>query len=157
MGTRFSEHREYFHIYWGQESQFVKQPASHLGWLSCTPGIGEKSLMAPEQAETQTLLSTTARYHQGAASQRQDVHLQQLFCPIFSELAQRTALLLAFFLRSFLYISIFFLFKHQEAPESFVWLFFYFVYFCGWGDIETGSKVTSNFYSVSSSALPPEG
>lgn len=94
-----------------------------------SPGMdGSATLLASEPAETQPLLSTAAGYCQGEASQGQGACLQQLFCPLCPERMQQTVLLFAFFFKSFLYISIFFLFEHQKNL-SLVWLVVFLVLF----------------------------
>lgn len=147
-GACFVEHRGHLNTDWGRESQLVKQLASHLGWLSHTPGIGA--------TETQPLLSTAARYCQGEAPQGQDARLQQLFCPLCPELMQQTVLLFTFFLKSFLYNSIFFLFEHQETLSLwFVWLFFLFC-FVGGGILRQGLIAKNDFGLLLLLPLPPE-
>lgn len=120
---------------------------------------GSATLLASEPAETQPLLSTAARYCQGKATQGQDACLQQLFCPLCPELKQQTVLLSTFFFKSFLYISIFFLFEHQETLSLwFGWLFFLFclVIFVGGGILRQGLIAKNDFGLLLLLPLPPE-
>lgn len=133
MGAHFLEHGEHLNPYWGRESQLVKQPASHLGWLSGTPGIGEESLMAPELAETQTPLSTAARYLRGEVSQRWEARIQQLFCPTLPRANAAGWSRIHFLFKSFLYCSIFFFYPSVRRPQVFCLVGCFLVCLFIWG------------------------